>query len=130
MHPDTLRAAIAADPGSVALVTVMWANNEVGTVQPIAELAAVAAAYGVPFHTDAVQAVGQLPVDFAAAGVDAMTVTGHKIGGPLGVGAAAPGPRARTSFRSCTAAARSATSAPAPSTPRRSWGSRPPRRSP
>ena len=86
VHPDTVRAAIAADPGSVALVTVMWANNEVGTVQPVAELAAVAAGYGVPFHTDAVQAFGQLPVDFAAAGVDAMTVTGHKIGGPLGVG--------------------------------------------
>ncbi len=85
--PRRSAAAIAADPGSVALVTVMWANNEVGTVQPVAELAAVAAGYGVPFHTDAVQAFGQLPVDFAAAGVDAMTVTGHKIGGPLGVGA-------------------------------------------
>jgi cysteine desulfurase len=83
---ETLEAAIAADPGSVALVTVMWANNEVGTVQPIADLAAVARRYGVPIHSDAVQAVGQLPVDFAASGLDAMTVTGHKIGGPLGTG--------------------------------------------
>jgi cysteine desulfurase len=86
VHPDALEAALAADPSATSLVTVMWANNEVGTVQPVAELAAVAAAYGVPFHSDAVQAVGQLPVDFAASGLGAMTVTGHKIGGPLGVG--------------------------------------------
>jgi cysteine desulfurase len=65
----------------------MWANNEVGTVQPVAALAAIAREYGVPIHSDAVQAVGQLPVDFAASGLDAMTVTGHKLGGPLGVGA-------------------------------------------
>ncbi len=71
----------------VALLTVMWANNEVGTLQPIAELAALAAAAGVPLHTDAIQAVGQVPVDFAASGVSAMSVTGHKLGGPHGVGA-------------------------------------------
>jgi cysteine desulfurase len=65
----------------------MWANNEVGTVQPIAELAAIAARAGVPFHTDAVQAVGAVPVDFAASGAAALTVTGHKLGGPVGVGA-------------------------------------------
>jgi cysteine desulfurase len=87
VHPETLRAALAEDRDSVALVSVMWANNEVGTVQPIAELAAVAHEFGVPIHSDAVQAFGQLPVDFAASGLDAMTVTGHKIGGPLGVGA-------------------------------------------
>ena len=87
VRPDTLRAALAADPESVALVSVMWANNEVGTVQPIAELAAVAHEYGIPFHTDAVQAVGALPVDFAASGVDALTMTGHKLGGPVGAGA-------------------------------------------
>jgi cysteine desulfurase len=86
VRPETLEAAIASDPGSVSLVTVMWANNEVGTVQPIAELAAVASSYGIPVHSDAVQALGSLPVDFAASGLDAMTVTGHKIGGPLGVG--------------------------------------------
>jgi cysteine desulfurase len=56
-------------------------------VQPVAELAAIAAAAGVPFHTDAVQAVGQIPVDFAASGAAALTLTGHKVGGPVGVGA-------------------------------------------
>ena len=82
-----LSAAIAEDPNAVALVSVMWANNEVGTVQPIAELVAIAHAYGVPFHTDAVQAAGALPVYFAESGVDAMTVTAHKLGGPYGTGA-------------------------------------------
>jgi cysteine desulfurase len=86
LTPDVLRAAIEEDPGDVALVSVMWANNEVGTVQPIESLAAVAHEHDVPFHTDAVQAVGQLPVDFATCGVDAMTATGHKFGGPLGAG--------------------------------------------
>ncbi len=84
---DVLEAALAADPSDVALVSVMWANNEVGAVQPISKLAAVAHSCGVPFHTDAVQAAAQLPVDFAASGVDAMTVTAHKLGGPVGVGA-------------------------------------------
>jgi cysteine desulfurase len=85
--PEALRAAIARDPGDVALVTVMWANNEVGTLFPVHELAAVAREFGVPLHTDAVQAFGQVPLDFAACGADAMTVSGHKIGGPYGVGA-------------------------------------------
>ena len=86
VHADTLAAAIAENPADVALVTVMWANNEVGTVNPIRELADVARGYGIPFHTDAVQALGQLPLDFSASGVDAMTVTGHKVGGPTGNG--------------------------------------------
>ncbi len=87
LRPDVLRAAIAQAPDQVAMVSVMWANNEVGTVQPVCELAAVAREYGVPFHTDAVQAAAQLSVDFAASGADALTVTGHKLGGPVGVGA-------------------------------------------
>jgi cysteine desulfurase len=84
---DVLRAALAADSSGAALVSVMWANNEVGAVQPIVALAAAAHEHGVPFHTDAVQAAAQLPVDFAASGVDAMTITAHKLGGPVGVGA-------------------------------------------
>ncbi|MCP9957180.1 cysteine desulfurase family protein [Streptomyces sudanensis] len=87
VHPDALREALAHDPGSVALVTVMWANNEIGTVMPIAELAAVAAEFDVPMHSDAVQAVGQVPVGFADSGLAAATVSSHKIGGPYGIGA-------------------------------------------
>ena len=71
----------------VALVSVMWANNEVGTIMPIKELAAVAAEFEVPMHSDAVQAVGQIPVRFADSGLSAMSVTAHKFGGPTGVGA-------------------------------------------
>jgi cysteine desulfurase len=84
VDPETLRKALGDD---VALVTVMWANNEVGALQPIAELAGIAHEHGVPFHTDAVQAVAAVPVDFAASGVDALTLTGHKLGGPYGAGA-------------------------------------------
>ena len=84
---DSLAASVARDPESVALITVMLANNEVGTLQPLEAVVEIAAPHGIPVHTDAVQVMGQLPLDFAASGVDAMTITGHKIGGPLGVGA-------------------------------------------
>lgn len=87
LDTGALEATIARDPASVALVSVMWANNEVGTIQPITEVVAIAAAHGIPVHSDAVQALGVVPVDFAASGVDAMTISGHKVGGPLGVGA-------------------------------------------
>jgi cysteine desulfurase len=84
---DVFRAELERSRDEIAVVSVMWANNEVGTVQPIDALGEIATEYGVALHTDAVQAVGALPVDFAASGVAAMTVTGHKVGGPVGVGA-------------------------------------------
>jgi cysteine desulfurase len=87
VRPEALRTAISRAADQVAVVSVMWANNEVGTIQPVAELAAVAHEYGIPFHTDAVQAAAQLPVDFAASGADALAVSAHKLGGPVGVGA-------------------------------------------
>ena len=83
--PAALRTALSRHD-DVALVTAMWANNEVGTLLPVTELAAVAAEFGVPMHSDAVQAVGQVPVDFAASGLAAASVTGHKFGGPVGTG--------------------------------------------
>ncbi|CCH78833.1 cysteine desulfurase involved in tRNA thiolation [Nostocoides japonicum T1-X7] len=82
-----LREAIATDPGSVALVSVMWANNEIGTVEPIGELAAVAHEHGIPLHTDAVQAFGHVPLDVHDVGADLVSVTAHKLGGPVGFGA-------------------------------------------
>ena len=86
VSPAALRSAIG-DPADVALISVMWANNEVGTVMPIAELASVATEFGIPMHSDAIQAVGQIPVSFAGSGLSAMSVTAHKFGGPTGVGA-------------------------------------------
>ena len=78
---------IAAVDDRTAVVSVLWANNEIGTSQPVAEVAAAARRVGAWSHSDAVQAAGHLPVDFAASGLDLMTVTGHKLGGPVGVGA-------------------------------------------
>ena len=85
--PETLSKAFEKNPHDVALVTVMWANNEVGTVQPIAELVKIAHQYKTAIHSDAVQAVGCLEVHFENTDLDAMTVTGHKVGGPQGIGA-------------------------------------------
>lgn len=86
VSPEVLDEALS-ESDDVALATVMWANNEVGTVNPIEELATVAQHHGVPLHTDAVQAVDTLPVDFGRSGASALTMTGHKLGGPYGIGA-------------------------------------------
>lgn len=82
---DDVRQAL--DHDDVALCTVMWANNEVGTVQPVQQLADLCRERGVPFHTDAVQVLGQLPINLQDLGAAAVTISSHKIGGPFGAGA-------------------------------------------
>ncbi|HZE41980.1 MAG TPA: cysteine desulfurase family protein [Stackebrandtia sp.] len=87
VDPAAASAALDAAGDEYAVASLMWANNEVGTVQPVDAFAAACAAAGVPSHSDAVQAVGELPVDFGDTALTALSLTGHKLGGPIGVGA-------------------------------------------
>jgi cysteine desulfurase len=93
IRPEAVEAALA-EHDDVALLTILWANNEVGTIQPVAELVAVAERHGIPVHADAVAAWHHVPVDFSASGLTALSVSAHKIGGPLGIGALALSRRA------------------------------------
>lgn len=84
---DWITRTLASIDGDAALCTVMWANNEIGTIQPVHEIARLCREAGVPFHTDAVQVLGQLPIDITALGASAVTISSHKVGGPVGIGA-------------------------------------------
>jgi len=95
VDPDAVRRAIT---DKTVLITIMWANNEIGTIHPIAEIGRIAKEKGIIFHSDAVQAIGKVPVDFEKAGVDLASITAHKIYGPKGIGAIyvrSKGPRVR-----------------------------------
>ena len=87
VDPQHLARLLAERPGEIALVTVMWANNEVGTVQPVRELGALCHEAGVSLHVDAVQAFCAVPVDAHLPGISTLAVSAHKLGGPMGVGA-------------------------------------------
>src|SRR5271155_2805293 len=95
VDPDAVRRAIT---DKTVLITIMWANNEIGTIHPIAEIGQIAKEKGIVFHCDAVQAIGKIPVDVEKAGVDLASITAHKIYGPKGIGAIyvrSKGPRVR-----------------------------------
>lgn len=85
---EAMRAALAQDggPQNVALAACMWVNNEIGTIQPVEQIAQLLAEHDIPLHVDAVQAAGRIPFDFAALGAATAAVSGHKLGGPTGVG--------------------------------------------
>jgi cysteine desulfurase len=82
-----LESYLEQNASRVALVSVMWANNEIGVIHPISEITKIAKSYKIPVHSDAIAALGHIPVDFAESGLAAMTITGHKLGGPVGSGA-------------------------------------------
>ncbi|MGL4306329.1 MAG: cysteine desulfurase family protein [Mycobacteriaceae bacterium] len=86
VEPQQLREALETYADRTALISIMWANNEVGTINPVSELAAVAAEFDIPIHTDAIAATGYIPVDFAASGMSALSLAAHKFGGPHGAG--------------------------------------------
>ena len=84
---DSIAQLLSEYQKEISFVTVMHSNNEVGALQPVAEIAAISREYEIPIHTDAVQSFGKVPLDFGKLGVSALTISGHKIGGPLGVAA-------------------------------------------
>lgn len=84
---DALRSEIQREPETIAFISIMSANNEVGTLEPIAEVVSLADEYGIPVHSDCVQLFGKVPFDFESSGLACATLSAHKIGGPIGIGA-------------------------------------------